>query len=140
MGVYPREEDFLIHRGEYFTAEWYYTHEGRLPGKEFYRELQDPDRRAFFAYVKYLCDSRPGTILPRNMYRIEDASNKIYAFKPRDERFFTFTTVGARVIITNAYHKHSQQMTKLDLEQLRVAIKYRNDYLERIQEGSYYEK
>jgi len=140
MGAYPKEEDFLIYRGEFFKAEWYYTSDGWLPGYAYYKELSDVDRRVFAAYIKYLCDSRPGTFLPSTMYRIEDAGNKIYAFKPRDERFFTFATIGAKVIVTNAYHKHSQQMTKLDLEQLRIAIKYRNDYLERIQGASYYEK
>ncbi len=140
MGIYPPEDDFLIHRGKYFTAEWYYTRDGWLPGSAYCKELADAERRAFMMYVKYLCDSRPGTILPRTMYRIEDAINKIYAFKPRDERFFTFMTIGAKVIVMNAYHKHSQQMAKMDLEQLRIAINYRNDYLVRIQEDSYYEK
>ncbi len=140
MGSYPKKDEFLIYEGEHFTAEWYYTPIGRVPGNDYFCELRDDDRRAFLAYVKYLCDSRPGTILPRTMYRIENAVHKIYAFKPRDERFFTFTTVGAKIIVTNAYHKHSQQMTRLDLEQLRIAIQYRNDYLVRIQEDTYYEE
>ena len=44
-----------------------------------------------------------------------------------------------RVIVTNAYHKHSQKMTKLDLEALEVAARCRADYLRRVQEGGYYE-
>jgi hypothetical protein len=60
--------------------------------------------------------------------------------KPRDERFFNFTTVNAKVIITNAYHKHSQKMTKADMESLKTAVRYKQDYLNRIKEGTCYEK
>lgn len=55
------------------------------------------------------------------------------------DRFFNFTTEGSVVIITNAYHKHSQKMTKQDLEELRIAGRYRQDYLRRGKEGTYYE-
>lgn len=41
---------------------------------------------------------------------------------------------------SNAYHKHSQQMTKVDLESLKVAARYRQDYLKRVKGGTYYEK
>ncbi|MBI4668543.1 MAG: hypothetical protein HY747_05060 [Elusimicrobia bacterium] len=88
--------------------------------------------------VKYFCDCPRGIMLPKSMYRIEDKENKIYAFKPRSERFFNFTTEGARIIITNAYHKHSNEMTKIDKEQLKIATLYRQDYLRRIQEATYY--
>ncbi len=90
--------------------------------------------------MKLYCDSPYGTLLPKTLYRIEDKENKIYAFKPRDERFFNFTIEGAKVIITNAYHKHSQQMTKLDLESLKIAVGYKQDYLKRVKEENYYEK
>jgi hypothetical protein len=49
-------------------------------------------------------------------------------------------TVGAKIIVTNAYHKQSQQMRRIDLEGLKVAARYRQDYLTRIKEGTYYEK
>ena len=47
---------------------------------------------------------------------------------------------GAKVVITNAYHKHSQQMTRADLECLKTAVRYKRDYLRRVGEGTYYEK
>ncbi len=46
-------------------------------------------------------------------------------------------TVGGKVIVTNAYRKHSQKMTKQDMESLRIAIRSRRDYLSRVKEGSY---
>lgn len=60
--------------------------------------------------------------------------------KPRDERFFNFMTAGAKIIVTNAYHKHAQRMTKADLECLQVAVRRRRDYLKRAQDGTCYEK
>jgi len=116
MLIVPNREGFIYYSGRYFTAEWYYTEDGKLPGLEYYKELSTQSRVRFLQIVKLFCDSAYGTLFPLTLYRIENKENKIYAFKPRDERFFNFTIAGAKVIITNAYRKHSQQMTKLDLE------------------------
>ncbi|MFH1619887.1 MAG: hypothetical protein ABIG11_08280 [bacterium] len=137
--MYLKKENFVYYIGRYFTAEWYYMEDSRLPGLGYYKELGINDRVRFYQIVKLYCDSPYGTLLPTKFYRIEDKVNRIYAFKPRDERFFNFTTEGAKVIITNAYHKHSQQMTKIDLESLKTAVRYKQDYLRRIKEASYYE-
>jgi len=140
MPTYPEYDDVLIHRGRYFTAEWYYTVDGGLPALEYYNALTETDQDRFDDMIRYLCETRHGTVLPKKLYRIEDHTYKIYALKPRDERFFNFMTIGAKVIITNAYHKHSQQMTKVDMECLKIAIRYKQDYLNRVKEGNYYEK
>jgi len=140
MSTYPRYENVLINRGSFLTAEWYYTWEGYIPASEYYDALSEVDQDRFDDMLRYLCETRPGTLLPKTLYRVEDRENKIYALKPRDERFFNFTTEGAKVIVTNAYHKHSQQTTKADLEHLRTAVRYKNDYIKRIREGMYYDK
>ena len=139
MSAYPEYDDVLIHSGRYFTAEWYYTATGRLPALDYYNALTEVDRDRFDDMIRYLCETKPGTLLPKTMYRIEDHAHKIYALKPRNERFFNFMTIGAKIIITNAYHKHSQQMTKADLECLQTAVRYKQDYLKRVKEGAYYE-
>ncbi|OGR89449.1 MAG: hypothetical protein A3A86_03350 [Elusimicrobia bacterium RIFCSPLOWO2_01_FULL_60_11] len=89
--------------------------------------------------VRYLADSPFGTHLPATMYRIEDREEKVYAFKPGDGRFFNFMTEGRKIILTNAYRKHSQKMMKQDLEALEIAIKYKHDRIRRLEEGTYYE-
>ena len=137
--VYPRPEDILFHDGVYFSVEWYYTERGALPALEYYRRMPEIDQHKLKLLVKYLADSPFGTRLPLSMYRIEDPDNRIFAFKPRGERFFNFTAEGSAVVITNAYHKHSQKMTRQDREQLRLAVRCRQDYLRRVKEGSYYE-
>ena len=139
MPNYPDYDDVLIHPGRYLTAEWCYTTEGEMPAQAYYDALAEVDQDRFDDMIRYLCEARPGILLPKTFYRIEDHANKIYALKPRSERFFNFMTAGAKVIITNAYHKHSQQMTKADLESLKIAVRYKHDYLNRVKEGTYYE-
>jgi hypothetical protein len=137
--VHPNPEEILLYDGAYFAVEWYYTQGGRLPALEYYRRMPEADQHKLKLLVKYLADSPHGTQLPMTMYRIEDRANRIFAFKPRAERFFNFTTEGSAVVITNAYHKHAQQMTRQDAEELRLAGRYRQDYLRRVMEGTYYE-
>lgn len=138
--VYPKREDYLIYEGRSFSAEWYYTVQGEMPAFEYYQGLRELDQDRLDYMIKYFCDRPYGQHLPLTMYRIEDAEKKIYAFKPRDERFFNFTTEGAKVIVTNAYRKHSQEMTKADHEELGMAARYREDYLRRVKEATYYEE
>lgn len=140
MASYPDYDDVLIHPGRYFTAEWYYAANGRLPALESYDVLPEASQDRFDDMIRYLCDTKPGTPLPKTIYRVEDHAHKIYALKPRDERFFNFMTINAKIIVTNAYHKHSQQMTRADKECLKIAVRYKQDYLARVREGTYYEK
>ena len=137
--IFPKPEDVLFYEGSFFAVEWYYTREGYLPALEYYRRMSEVDQHKLKLIVKYMADNPYGTQLPVTMYRIEDHHNKIFAFKPRAERFFNFTTEGSAIIITNAYHKHSQKMAKPDLEELRIAVSYRQDYLRRAKEDAYYE-
>lgn len=131
--------EVLIHPGRHLTAEWYYTAAGRMPAREHYEALPALDQDRFDDMIRLLCETPPGVLLPKTLYRIEDRAGRIYALKSRDERFFNFTTAGARVIVTNAYRKHSRQMTKADRVGLEVAARCRRDYLRRVGEGSYYE-
>ncbi len=133
-----RPDNHLIYEGASFSAEWYYTETGEMPAYEYYKELPETDQDRLDDMIRHFCDRPYGEVLPKTMYRIEDPNNKIYAFKPRDERYFNFTTSDSRVIVTNAYHKSSQQMTKKDLEKLATAARYRRDYLRRTQEATYY--
>lgn len=109
-----------------------------MPAHEYYDGLGTVDQDRLDKMIIYFCDLPRGMSMPKTWHRIEDRTNKIYALKPRDERFFNFIAEGAKIVITNAYHKHSQQMTKIDLEQLKIAVKCRDDYMRRVREGTYY--
>lgn len=140
MPSYPKPEDILYYEGKSFTVEWYYTEDGKLPALDYYSQLMESEQGRLDYMVKYLADNPIGTRLPETMYRVEDRENKIYAFKPGAQRFFNFMTIGKKIILTNAYQKHSQKMTKQDLEKLGMAVRYRMDYQRRLKEGTYYEK
>jgi len=137
MRKYPL--DYVIYKGPTYIVEWYYMQDGKMPAYEYFQDMEEKDQDRFLYMVKYFADSSKGTKLPATMYRIEDSTEKIYAFKPRTERLFNFMYKGGKVIITNAYRKHSQKMDKQDREKLKVAIKYKKDYLKRVKEGIYYE-
>jgi hypothetical protein len=137
--TYPDPEEFLYYEGSSFRVEWYYTEGGRLPGLEYYRAMGEAEQERLDCLVRYLADSPLGVRLPTILYRIEDKKNGIYAFKARDERFFNFMAEGGRILITNAYRKHSQKMSSSDLEKLRFAGRCREDFLRRLREGIYYE-
>ena len=139
MLVYPRPEEFVIYEGRSFTAEWYYKIDGSMPAYEYYQRLPQVDQKRLDDIVEFFCDRPHGIILPKTMYRIEEATCPIYVFKPRDERYFNFTTIYDKVIHTNAYRKHSQQMNKKDKGEVQLAVRYHDDYLRRIEEATYYE-
>ena len=140
MPVYPAPEDILYHEGTTFTAEWYYSENGALPALEYYRQLKESDQLRLDYIVKYMANNPIGTHLPETMYKIEDREHKIYAFKPGAQRFFNFMSMGRKIILTNAYQKHSNKMARQDLEKLKIAVHYGMDYQRRLREGTYYEK
>ena len=62
---------------------------------------------------------------------------KIFEFKPIGHRFFNFFYEGGKIIITNAYIKKSQKVSKKALEKAKTIKK---DYISRVKGGVYYEK
>jgi hypothetical protein len=138
MRKYP--DNYIIYEGRTYTVEWYYTEQGKLPGYEYFLRAEERVQDRFLYMVKYLADAPRGKYLPKAMYNIEDRKEQIYAFKPSYERFFSFMFRGGKIIVTNAYRKDSQQMTKQGKEKLNTSIKFREDYIHRVKEGLYYEK
>ena len=66
-----------------------------------------------------------------------DSRDNIFEFKPVNHRFFSFFYKGRKIIITNAYMKKSQKVSKGELEKARNMKK---TYADRIKGGIYYEK
>jgi hypothetical protein len=130
----------VYYEGATFTVEWYVDPAGRMKAKDYYEALTLEDRKRLDDLVSYMADSPFGTRLPKSLYNLENAENQIYAFKPRDHRFFDFMTMGARIIIVDAYRKHSQRMAKKDQYVLKAAIEARKNYLERVAKGTYYDR
>jgi len=140
MSTLQQESKYHYYAGTTLTVEWFVDEAGKMKAKEYYNALPQDEQDRLDYIVRYLADSPIGTRLPKKLYNLEDAKNKIYAFKPKAHRFFNFMTVGRKVIIVDAFRKHSQQMAKKDLNLLKTAVLARNSYLDRTKEGAYYER
>jgi len=103
MSTIKEDPDYLFYVGFTFTVEWYRNPTGRMPAKTYYEELSEEEQKRLDDLVARLADSPIGTRLPKSMYNEEDSHHKIYAFKPKNHRFFNFMTIGRKIIIVNAF-------------------------------------
>lgn len=131
---------YYVYSGKTFEVEFYVTQDGKVPAFEYHEEMTDEEQRRFLAVIQLIADSPIGTIFPKTIYNIEDKAHGVYAIKPSHQRFFSFMTHDRRIILMNAYKKHSQKMTKADKELLKTAIRFKRDYDDRTKRGIYYGK
>lgn len=76
-----------------------------------------------------------GKIQDEEKFRNED--DQIYAFKPKPDRFLCFFIKGSKIIVTNAFEKKAAKLPPREKEK---ALKYKQDYINRVNEGSYYDQ
>ncbi len=115
---------FLVYQGPHYAV---YFHAEKKTSSKVYDSFEKCDNitQASLLYlVKRIADT--GRIYDKTKFRIEDKNNKIYTFKPKQERFFCFFFVKKEIIITSAYRKKGQ---KLDVKELKKAIEIRNQYM-----------
>lgn len=130
----PREEEYVLYQGEKFQIEFYFTHKGELPAKDYFDSLDRLHQVKLLVLVKYIAEE--GRLFDETKFRLVCKNEKIYEFKPLDERFFNFFYEGQKIIVTNAYRKKGQ---KVDPRALAKAINMKKDYEFRVQGGVYYE-
>ncbi|MFH1305086.1 MAG: type II toxin-antitoxin system RelE/ParE family toxin [Candidatus Omnitrophota bacterium] len=121
MNLYDK---FLLYEGNRYSI---YFHAEGANASEVYDYFENCDNvtQASLLYLaKRMGDV--GKIYDTTKFRLEDKENKIYAFKPKNERFFCFFFVGKKIVITSAYRKEKQ---KLDKKALRKAVEIRNKYV-----------
>jgi len=116
-------QNFLVYRGEYYSVYFHAETKDSSSVHEHFECCDDVTQASLLFLVKTIADT--GRIYDERKFRIEDRKNKIYCFKPREERFFCFFFAGKKIIITSAYTKKKQ---KLDREELRKAIQIRGEY------------
>jgi len=114
----------LIYSGSKFTLEWHFDKNGKSVAKEFYLESSEDLKKKFLILVKKMGDL--GKIYDITKFRNE--GDGIYAFKPQPDRYLSFFTDGKKIIITNGFKKNTDKLPKNEKD---LAIKYRQDYLER---------
>lgn len=131
----PKKEDYVFYSGERFQVEFYFTQKGEMPAKVYFDKAPLNVRVKLAALVKYIAEH--GGFLDVGKFRQVDPRRKIYEFKPAGHRFFSFFYQGGKVIITNAYMKKSQKVSKQDLGK---AVAAKSDYIARHKGGIYYGK
>jgi len=67
-----------------------------------------------------------GKIFDKTKFRHEE--DGIYAFKPQPDRYLSFFTDEKKIIVTNGFRKKTNKLPKNEKD---LAIKYKQDYLER---------
>lgn len=125
-------KEYIAYVGEIFSVEWYYDARGKSQAYEYYQSLSELEKIDTLRLLKMI-----GTIGKiRNTTKFNYEGDQIYAFKPQAERFLCFFFSGKKLIITNAFRKKQQKLPKAEKDK---ALKYKNDYINRIKDESYYE-
>lgn len=124
--------EYIVYEGEEFTIEWYFDLKGSSQVLEYYNALKPEERIKLLRLLKRIGDA--GEIKDKTKFNFE--GNQIYTFKPQPHRFLCFFFKGKKIIITNAFCKKQQ---KLPANEKEKALKYKNDYEARINNGDYYE-
>lgn len=75
-----------------------------------------------------------GKILSKVKFNYE--GDKIYAFKPKPDRFLCFFFKDSKIIITNAFEKKQDKLPPREKEK---ALKLKKNYTDRVKGGTYYD-
>ena len=114
----------VIYSGEKFTLEWYYDKNGESVAFDYFMKSEEELQDKFLILIKKMGEL--GKIYDITKFRNE--GDGIYAFKPQPDRYLSFFTDGRKIIVTNGFRKKTDKLPKSEKE---LAIKYRQDYLER---------
>jgi len=125
-------KQYLIYKGRKFTIEWYFDDREKSQSLDYFNEL-DFDRKKKFDYL-IRCMADMGSIQNEEKFRHEN--DQIYAFKPAPDRFLCFFFKGSKIIITNAFEKKTDKLPPREKEK---ALKYKQDYIKRVNGGTYYD-
>ena len=125
--------ELIAYEGELFTIEWYFNTKGQSQALEYFYAMNNSQKRKLLMLFKRIGDF--GKISDKTKFRNEN--DGIYAFKPQPDRFLSFFTADKKIIITEGFLKKSN---KLPVNIKNRTINIRKDYLDRVMEGSYYEK
>ncbi len=126
-------KQYIAYKGPEYIIEWYYNQKGKSPAYDYYKALSQKDKARLLYLFKRMGDI--GEIKDRTKFNYE--GNLIYAFKPQPDQFLCFFFEGKKTIVTNAFHKKTQQLP--DTKKQR-ALNYKKDYELRASiRGKYYD-
>jgi len=123
---------YIAYKGKKFIIEWFFDSKGKSKVKEYFLEL-DEDQQDKLLHL-FLIMGNQGQI--KNITKFNFEGDGIYAFKPKPDRFLCFFFEGNKIIVTNAFIKRQQ---KLPMNEKARALRIKENYLKRVEEGKYYE-
>ncbi len=130
--IMTNEINYIAYEGNEYTIEWYFDAKQQSEALDYYNSLNKDERIQLLKLLKRMGDA--GVI--KDITKFRNEGDKIYAFKPQPDRFLCFFYEGKKIIITNGYRKKQQ---KLPLKEKENAVNKRDDYINRIKTGDYYE-
>lgn len=112
-----------------FKVEYYEKVDKTKPAEEFILSLRDKLRVKTLRDLKLLQEFGYEIREPQSSKVTKDGIFELRSKQGSDiVRVFYFFIVGKTIILTNGYQKKQEKISKKDLE---LAIKYKNDYMER---------
>ena len=128
-----KDKEYIVYDGEAFTIEWYYDQKGKSQPYDFLESLTFQEQAHLLKLVKLMGDI--GQIHDKTKFRNE--GDKIFAFKPKPNRFLCFFMEGRKIIITNGFVKKKEKLSPTEKER---ALKHMKDYKARTVKGEYYDE
>lgn len=123
--------EYIAYSGNAYTIEWYFDEKNCSDALEYYNQLTVQERIQLLKLFKRMGDS--SELHDKTKFRYEE--DKIYAFKPKPDRFLCFFYEGRKIIVTNGFRKKQQ---KLPIGEKENALKKRASYITRSKGGNYY--
>jgi len=127
-----KDNEFVAYSGELFEIEWFFDIKGQSQPLDYYHAMSNSQKRKLLMLFKRMGDF--GKISDKTKFRNEN--DGIYAFKPQPDRFLSFFTSNKKIIITEGFLKKGD---KLPRNRKDRSLRIKNEYFERVKEGSYYE-
>lgn len=127
------DKEYVAYKGAAFQIEWYYSPKGDSQAREYYLKLDQNDRIQVLKLFKMMGEI--GKINDIKKFRNE--GDKVYAFKPQPHRFLSFFVQGKKIIVTNAFWKKQDKLPENEKDK---ALSCMESYLQRVKEGTYYDK
>lgn len=126
-----KDREYIAYQGDKHTIEWYFAENGNSQAFDYYNSLESSQRIKLLYLLKRMGDI--GKI--NDSTKFNNEGDKIFAFKPKPDRFLCFFESNGKIILTNAFRKKQQKLPETEKEK---ALAYKKSYERRVKEGIYY--
>lgn len=123
----------LAIKGKKFAIEWYFDGRGYSQAYEYFKLSSQAQQDRVLALFRLMAEQ--GKIWDETKFRNED--DGIYAFKLNQDRYLSFFFKGGKIIVASAFTKKT---AKMPAREKKKALTAYENYIERVEEGTYYEK